>query len=99
RKLLAKSYSNLILVSIAAARDDELSFSADTGMGECLMYGRKADGGSARAVFVILNERPKFPMVGATTAAEIRRIIAHGNLRLLEDGPVGGTVLRFGNDV
>lgn len=99
RKLLAKSYSNLILVSIAAARDDELSFSADTGMGECLVSGRKADGGSARAVFVILNERPKFPMVGATTAAEIRRIIAHGNLRRLEDGPVGGTVLRFGNDV
>ena len=33
RRLLAKGYSDLILVSIAGAAADELSFSADTDMG------------------------------------------------------------------
>ena len=41
RELLRKSYSELIFVSISGARHNELSFSADTGMGECLVIGRK----------------------------------------------------------
>src|SRR5713226_9332544 len=52
RRLLAKSFDDLILVSIAAADDAALSFSADTGMGECLVVGRKDDKGSKRATFV-----------------------------------------------
>lgn len=71
RALLRKSYADLILVSIAGRRDADLSFSADTGMGECLICCRKDNGGTKRAIFVILEEWPKFPMVGATTAEEI----------------------------
>lgn len=99
RALLAKNYSDLVLVSIAGAGDEDLSFSADTGMAECLVVGRKANTGSTRATFVILNERPSFPLLGASAAYQIRRLIADGNIRHLEDGPVGGSFLRFGHEI
>ena len=98
RQLLAKGYRDLILMSIAGAADNELSFSADTDMGECLVVGRKAAGGSKRALFVVLDERPKFPMLGASVATEIRRLISSKAVRHLEDGPVGGTPIHFGED-
>ena len=99
RALLAKNYSDLILVSIAGRGSEEMSFSADTGMAECLVIGRKATRGSTRATFVILNERPAYPLLGASAAEQIHRLIAGGNLRRLEDGPFGGTLLSFGDDV
>lgn len=99
RKMLAKNYSDLVLVSIAAASDDEMSFSADTGMGECLVVGRKTGIASSRATFVVLKERPAYPLLGATAAKQIRRLIKNNELRRLEDGPVGGTPLPFGDDV
>src|SRR5262249_18476719 len=41
RQLLASCYADLVVVSIAGAADNEMSFSADTDMGECLVVGRK----------------------------------------------------------
>jgi len=99
RALLARNYKDLILVSIAGANGAALSFSADTDMGECLVVGRKGKGGSKRATFVILNERPGFPLLGASAARQIRQLMAGKNIRSLEDGPVGGTLLHFGDDV
>jgi hypothetical protein len=98
RQLLRKSYHDLILISIAGAKDDEMSFSRDTGMGECLVIGHKAGQKSDRATFVILIERPPSPMAGSITAIQIRRL-QEGKLRKLEDGPVGGNLLHFGDDV
>ena len=49
--------------------------------------------------FVILKERPKFPMVGASASTQIRQLIAGGGVRRLEDGPVGGTPIHFGEDI
>jgi hypothetical protein len=100
RQLLRKSYDDLILISIAGAKDNEMSFSADTGMGECLVIGRKVGQSSrrARATFVILNERPSSPMTGSIAAIQIRRL-QEGKLRKLEDGPVGGSLFHFGDDV
>lgn len=99
RALLAKNYSNLVLISIAGSEDANLSFSADTDMAECLVIGSKSEIGSTRATFVILNERPAFPLVGASAAEQIRRSITGKNLRRLEDGPVNGTFLHFGDEV
>jgi hypothetical protein len=76
-----------------------MSFSADTGMGECLVVGRKSKTGSKRATFVVLNERPAYPILGASAAKQIHRLIAGKNLRRLEDGLMGGTLLYFGDDV
>jgi hypothetical protein len=105
RALLAKNYTDLILISIAGAASADMSFSADTDMGECLVIGRKtSDTGyqpakDHRAVFVVLTNRPAFPMLGAYAARQIREIIARKNLKRLEDGPVGGKPISFGNDV
>ncbi len=74
-----------------------MSFSADTGMGECLVVGHKAKTIGGRATFVILNERPAYPLLGATAAEQVHRLLSAGNLRRLEDGPLGGTALTFGD--
>lgn len=99
RSLIARNYSDLIMVTIAGADGAELSFSADTDMGECLVVGRKTGVPSERATFVVLNERPRFPMLGLSTARQIHEAISAHKLWRLEDGPVGGTPIRFGDDV
>jgi hypothetical protein len=99
RRLLAKNYADLVLVSIAGYAEADMSFSADTGMGECLVTGRKSSGGSKRATFVVLHERPAHPLVGVVAAEQIHRLISSGTIRGLEDGPVGGTLIRVGDDV
>ena len=99
RRLLARSYSDLILISIAGAGSKDMSFSADTGMGECLIVGQKNDLGSNRAVFVTLREEPSFPLLGARIAEEIHQLIKANGLRRLEDGPIGGTPLCFGDEL
>lgn len=99
RLLLSKYYSNLILVTIAGIDGAEMSFSADTGMGECLIVGQKTETKNKRATFVVLNEPPAYPLLGATAAEQIHRLIAENNLQRLEDGPVGGTLIRFGAEV
>jgi hypothetical protein len=99
RRLLAKHYNDLVLVSIAGAGSNDMSFSADTGMAECLVFGRRANACSIRATFVILNEQPAYPLLGASTAEQIRRLITQNNMHRLEDGPVGGTLLYFGDEI
>ncbi|HEY4741336.1 MAG TPA: hypothetical protein VIH76_12145 [Candidatus Acidoferrales bacterium] len=99
RELLAKNYGGLIFASIAGRNDEEMSFSADTGMGECLVIGRKDKLGSTRAAFIVLKERPSSTLLGASLARQIRWLIRQGELRKLEDGPVGGTPLTFGEEV
>ena len=99
RRLLAEGYSDLVLVSITGAETNEVSFSADTGMGECLVVGRKTGIESRRALFVVLRERPAFPLLGARIADEIRRAEMASSIHKLEDGPVGGTPISFGEDL
>lgn len=98
RSLLRNNYSGLVVVSIAGYGSEDMSFSADTGMAECLVVGRKAKGEDKRATFVVLKERPAYSMLGASTAEQIHRLIAGKGLRRLEDGPMGGTALYFGYD-
>jgi hypothetical protein len=104
RALLAKWYTDLIFCSIAGGDGADLSFSADTDIAECLVVGRKSEPppgkpASERATFVILDRRPAYPMLGGSAAREIRRAMSGGKLRKLEDGPVGGTQIKFGDDV
>jgi hypothetical protein len=113
RLTLKKNYTDLILVTISGAGEDNIvSFSADTGMGECLVIGAKqqrddADPaeaqrrrrvGNTRATFVVLKQRPTSTLLGANCANQIRELIKSQELRRLEDGPVGGTPLAFGSE-
>jgi hypothetical protein len=97
RQLLRNYYRDLVLISIAGFKDDELAFSADTGMGECLVIGRKCKNNNGRATFVVLNERPFSAMIGSSIANEIHQLVGK-NLRKLEDGPVGGSLFHLGDD-
>jgi hypothetical protein len=99
RSLLTKGYSDLVVISIAGTTDEDSSFSADTDMAECLVVGRKTKTDKNRGTFVVLKERPAYPLLGASAAKQIHHLIAEKNLRCLEDGPMGGTHLYFGNDV
>ena len=100
RVQLAGAYDGLILISILGTdRQQRISFSADTGMGECLVIGQRSGRRQTRAAFVILNQTPDYPIVSITIAQQIRQLIKDNALRRLEDGPVGGSILQFGDEI
>ena len=98
RKMLAADYTDLTVLSIAA-NGKEMSFSSDTGMGECLVVARRRsedDPTSQRAHFISLHRRPQgFAPAGAVANG----IVEHGVVRQIEDGPYGGTDLRVGDEM
>jgi hypothetical protein len=99
RELIQQKYQNLCVVNIAAAKDAEASFSAATKMGECLIVGQRTAKPSMRALFVILAASPNTPLSGATIARHVREQWRSPTLRKLEDGPLGGTEIRVGDDL
>ncbi len=96
RHMLAEDYTDLTVVSIAANGQD-MSFSSDTGMAECLVVARKsADLGQSDQPgrFVSLRHRPK----GFAEAAVMpKSIVASTDIRHIADGPYGGTGLYIGD--
>ena len=96
RCMMESRYADLAVLSIAAADNDDLSFSADTGLGECLVITRKLKPGepaSERVHFTSLHRRPQ----GFAHASAIAQsIICSDYVRHLEDGPYGGTLLTVG---
>ena len=99
RDMLARDYSDVSVLSIAASATDDLSFSSDTGMAECLVVARKRANGEtseARTHFTSLARRPQ----GFVQAAALAGTMAAGReVRRLEDGPYGGTPLRIGEEL
>ena len=98
RKMLATEYTDLAVVS-NAANGKNMSFSSDTGMGECLVIARKLKGDEHldnRVHFVSLARRPQ----GFAHAAEIARsVLQSGSTWQLEDGPYDGTPLQVGSEL
>ena len=101
RTLLAKEYTDITVVSIAAAKGYDTAFSADTGMSDCLVIARKKSASissqsSASATrFVSLLQRP----VNLAEAGEIaRKLTADKAIRALEDGPFGGDEVFCGQE-
>lgn len=99
RTLWRNEYSSVIVVTIAGEGTHSRSFSADTGMAECLVTAKKERNTSAerRAIFVVLNDQPQDTLQGEQIAQAISQTIATGNVRRLEDGPLGGTRVLIGN--
>ena len=99
RQTLAKHYTDISVLSISADVRD-MSFSSDTGMGECLVVARKLEKnerGTKRAVFTSFNSRPAGFAQSATVAHSIDNSI--GAVRAVEDGPYGGTRLTIGDEL
>ncbi len=99
RRMLSKDYTDLAILSIAASDNYDLSFSADTGLAECLIIARKLKAGETAATrgrFTSLSHRPQ----GFAHASEIAKsTIIAGSVRRIEDGPYGGTPLMVGNEI
>ncbi len=95
RQMIATQYTDVTIISIAADGND-ISFSSDTGIAECLVIGRRRSKGSeptGRAKFVSLQRRPR----GFAEAQEVANAILTGGAeRRLEDGPYGGIPLYCG---
>ena len=98
RQMLATEYTEMTVLSIAA-NGKEMSFSSDTGMGECLIIARKLredEPDVQRGHFVSLRGRPQgFAQADATA----KSIVDRGGVRQIEDGPYGGTDLSVGDEV
>ena len=97
REMLVNHYANLTVLSLADSNNDDLSFSADTGMAECLIIARKLSSiekTTQRADFVSLNNRAQ----GFADAAAIAQgVLETSNKRGIEDGPYGGVNLPIGD--
>ena len=97
RRMLGTNYSDIAIVSLAAAGNDDLSFSADTGMAECLVIARKfSDVGEKESLvtFVALNSRPLH--IADATCVE-KSLAETSAIRGIEDGPYGGSLLNIGS--
>ena len=97
RQLLATRYTDITVVSIAA-NGSNMSFSSDTGMGECLIIARKLRSGEKsgeRGEFVSLRRRAG----NFAHAQELSKLMLDCQCRQLEDGPYGGTPLYCGDEI
>ena len=99
RQMLETEYAGLDVLSISTGDNDELSFSADTGMAECLVIARKKTkkdkGSTTRVHFSSLRRRPQ-GFAPATPIAQ--QITGSDPVRQVEDGPAGGTEIVVGDD-
>ena len=99
RNMLDDEYTDLEVLSIAAPDNNSLSFSADTGMAECLVVARKLepDGSrSDRTRFTSLRRRPQ----GFAHASAVANAVGSSSyVRRIEDGPYGGSALAVGTEM
>ena len=93
-------YINTIVVSIAGAGSDEASFSADTGMAECLLIAQKNGviNSRARGFFAVLTRQPSSALHGELVASAIRRAVDGGQVQHLEARPGAGTPIEVGGE-
>jgi hypothetical protein len=96
RGCLRSECSSLIVVSITERGSHTRSFSADTGMAECLVVGQKSGEAATRAVFVVLSSQPSTALQGELVAEAVSTAVDSGSVRRLEDGPFGGTRISIG---
>lgn len=99
RQLLYEHYSDLIFVTISSATEGVMSFSADTGMAECLVIGRKTKSDNKRAIFVSLHESLTYPVEGFALAHQIRHLIATNAISKLESILMVGSYIQVGKDI
>ena len=95
--MLVSDYTDVTVLSIAA-NGREMSFSSDTGMAECLVVARKVrpdEASDTRTSFSSFSGRPR----GFAHSSSLSSSLRNGReVRRLEDGPYGGTLLMVGEE-
>ena len=94
-KRLREHYSDMFVVTIAAAGSFDRSFSADTGMAECLVVASN-ERSNDQVSFVVLDKQPQSALEGSLIAKEILALTRSGLVDQLEQGKLGGTSIRIG---
>ena len=99
RELIGKSYWSSAVLSIAGAGSKQMSFSSDTGMGECLVIAQKVQQTASEGhegCFVTLGARAEgLARAGALAGG----IMSSEGIRRINDGPFGGTPLLNGDEL
>ena len=101
RQMLSDGYEDLTVMSIAANGRD-MSFSSDTGMGECLVIARKRRGPEtaptqdSRPQFISFTRRPQ-GLPSANLIAE--NILNLESVWKIEAGPHNGTLIMVGEEI
>ena len=99
REMLDDGYTQITVLSIAAADNDDLSFSSDTGMAECLVIARKRKPSVSTERRMLYSSLAHRPHGFAQSSVLAGRINDSSQVRQIEDGPYGGTPLVVGDDV
>ena len=99
RQLIARSYRDVVVLTIAAPRQDDQSFSADTGIAETMIVCRESSNAlDGRGLFVSLRRRPDSEMEAIEIARAICAVKEDSTVRTLEDGPFGGETIVVGQE-
>ena len=99
RQLIASAYRDVTVLTIAAPRQYDRSFSADTGMAETMIVCRESSNApGGRGLFVSLRRRPDSEMEATEIARAIRAAAESSAVRTLEDGPFGGSPVSVGDE-
>ncbi len=96
REMIATHYTDVTIIS-STAEDNNMSFSSDTGIAECLVIARRCTKDAkptGRAQFVSLLRRPQSFAEAQEVADAIQ---ANPEVRRLEDGPYGGIPIFCGD--
>ena len=97
RNLWAREYHDIVVVTIADAKTENCSFSADTNMAECLVVAVKGKSeNTGRGTFVCLHRRPDSHLEAVEVAKDIQNL---QNVRRFEEPPIAGNSVTFGDEV
>ena len=97
RNLLESQYGNIHILSITANSSLEKSFSADTGIAECLVVATRQHKSTTHAAFSNLTARPNSLLQAAITAKDAWRHATRGDL--LSAGNAGSQSAEISNMV
>ena len=98
RKLWRKHYRDIVVLSIAGHAGHDMAFSADTGVGECMVIGTRTDKPTEKQISVSLYRRPESVIEGMEIARQIRTLADSGAIASLESDPIGGTAIKIGDE-
>ena len=95
RDMWANEYHNVVVITMAQAKVEDCTFSADTTMAECIVVATKGiDENTGRGKFVCLADKPYSSLESVEIANRINR---SDKTRKLEDAPNGGDTISVGN--
>ena len=98
RKMWAEEYHDVLVITIAHENVEECTFSADTGMAECLVVAKKGKReNTGRCTFLCLTRGPHGELEALEIAKGLHRF---KNIRQLDDHTLsGGDRLQIGDEV